>query len=54
MRYEDSSTHTQKKNKKTSLLGTQTSKGTGDWLRFYNLKKQQIRAKYGWALSHMK
>ena len=29
------------------------SKGTTERLRFYNLKKQQIPAKYRWALSHM-
>ena len=39
---------------RSSLLGTQTSKGTAQRLRFYNLKKQQIPAKYRWALSHMK
>ena len=39
---------------RSSLLGTQTSKGTAQRLRFYNLKKQQIRARHRWALSHMK
>ena len=39
---------------RSSLLGTQTSKGTAQRLRFYNLNKQQIPAKYRWALSHMK
>ena len=35
-------------------FGNLWSKGTAQRLRFCNLQKQQIPAKYRWALSHMK